>query len=212
MVVICAEAREMGMFESMPYVVIKPTIDSKEAGLRAALAEAAEGESFDNMTLAFQALLAHGLEDCINRPMTPATTGMMQSIIDQAFAEAQYCRAVLMFAEGAVYVGAKPIMKPELYRYDLRWKTDFWMGERWTRQQSAMPLGFFGNYDLYIGFQEPLPPTLVARYGNGGGDYMTFNPYLQGEMWPSVFDGEGYDALREALLRARSAGWFDDLG
>lgn len=199
------------MMESMPYVVIQPTIDPKEAGLRAALAGAAEGDSFDSMTLAFQDLLASGLEDCINRPMTPSTTGMMQSAINQAFAEAQYCRAVLMFAEGAVYVGAEPILKPKENRADLRWKTDFWMGERWTRQESAMPLGFFENYDLYIGFQEPLPPTLVARYGNGGGDYLTFNPYLQRGMWLAGLPGPEGDALREALLRAQSAGWFDDL-
>lgn len=198
---------------NVPYTVIQPPVpvDSENARLRAALSDAAEGNSFDDMNLAFQAVLAHGLEDCIYRPMTPATTGMMRTIIDHAFAEAQYCRAVLMFAEGAVYVGASPVLKPKENRADLRWKIDFWMGERWTRQQNAMPLGFFGNYDLYIGFQNPLPSTLIARYGHGGADYLTFNPYLQGEPWPSVFPGEEGDAIREALLRARSAGWFEDL-
>lgn len=197
--------------ESVPYTLIQPPVDSAQTRLQAALAEAAEGNSFDDMTLAFQALLAHGLGECIYRPMNPATTGMMQSVIDSAFADAKCCRAVLMFAEGAVYVGASPVLKPRDNRADLRWKTDFWMGERWKRQQNAMPLGFFGNYDLYIGFQEPLPNTLVARYGHSGGDYLTFNPYLLGEPWPSMFTGEEGDAIREALLRARSAGWFDDL-
>lgn len=196
---------------NVPYTLIQPQIDSAQAKLRADLAEAAEGDSFDDMTLAFRQLLAHGLEFVVGQPMTQATEHQMQSAIDHAFREAQFCRAVLMFAEGAVYVGAKPIMKHRENRADLRWKTDFWMGERWARQQNAMPLGFFGNYDLYIGFQEPLPNTLVARYGHDGGDYLTFNPYLQGEPWPSVFPGEAGDAIREALLRARSAGWFDDL-
>lgn len=196
---------------SVPYTLIQPVVDSTESKLRSALADAAEGESFDDMALAFRALLAHGLEDCINRPMTPATAGMMQSVIDYAFAESRACRAVLMFAERAVYVGASPVLKPQENRADLRWKTDFWMGERWTRQQNAMPLGFFGDYDLYIGFQEPLPPTLIARYGHGGGDYVTFNPYLQRAMRLTDLPGEEGDALREAFLRARSAGWFDDL-
>lgn len=197
---------------NMPYTLIQPSpVDPVVAQLRAALSEAAEGNSFDDVNLAFRELLANSLEVFLQRPMTQVMTHQIQSVIDRDFLEANTCRAVLMFAEGAVYVGAKPIMKPELYRYDLRWKTDFWMGERWTRQESAMPLGFFGNYDLYIGFQEPLPNTLIARYGYGGGDYRSFNPYLQGECWPSVFQGGEYDAIREALLRARSAGWFDDL-
>lgn len=197
---------------NMPYTPIQESVDPTKAKLRADLSEAAEGRSDEETLQAFHALLADSLGWFLQRPMTQVTTRQIQAAIDLAFREAQMCRAVLMFAEGAVYVGATPIMKPELHRYDLRWKTEFLFGPRWIRQPGdAMPLGFFGNYDLYIGFQEPLPPTLIARYGNGGGDYLTFNPYLQRAMWLANMPGPEGDALSEALLRARSAGWFDDL-
>jgi hypothetical protein len=37
-------------------------------------------------------------------------------------------------------------------------------------------LGFFEEYDLYVGLQSPLPPTLIARHGFGGENYTTLNP------------------------------------
>ncbi|WP_233854149.1 hypothetical protein [Paraburkholderia sp. HD33-4] len=67
---------------------------------------------------------------------------------------------------------------------------------------TCIPLGGFGGYDLYIGLQPPLPPTLIARYGNEPGAYETYSPHLVG-MYPDAarLHGEHFvEALRRALL------------
>ena len=44
--------------------------------------------------------------------------------------------------------------------------------------RDAIALGFFREFDLYFQTQAQgkLPPTLIARYGDAGRDYSSFNP------------------------------------
>jgi hypothetical protein len=44
--------------------------------------------------------------------------------------------------------------------------------------RDAIALGFHGEFDLYFQTQAQgkLPPTLIARYGDAGSDYSSFNP------------------------------------
>lgn len=66
----------------------------------------------------------------------------------------------------------------------------------------CISLGSYGVLDLYLGYQDPLPPTLVARYGNGDADYLTCNPELCG--YDNVARHGGH--FVEALTRATAAG------
>jgi hypothetical protein len=62
----------------------------------------------------------------------------------------------------------------------LQWFTDFYPNPRYIRHHNTRPLGFFKEFDLYLGFQKGLSPTLIARFGNNGDEYDTFNPSLLG--------------------------------
>lgn len=61
----------------------------------------------------------------------------------------------------------------------VRWSTAFYPYPRYKQSTaSVIPLGWYNEYDLYIGLQEGLPPTLMARHGDNGEDYHSFNPTL----------------------------------
>jgi hypothetical protein len=62
----------------------------------------------------------------------------------------------------------------------------------------CMRLGTYGTYDLYVGLQAPLPPTLIARYGNAPGAYETFNPHLCGRDNVVRYGVHFVEALRRA--------------
>lgn len=67
--------------------------------------------------------------------------------------------------------------------------------------RNAIALGFYREYDLYFQTQAALPPTLVARYGDQGSEYSSFNPTFTklsdlGEESRAVFG--------EALRRAKA--------
>lgn len=56
---------------------------------------------------------------------------------------------------------------------------DFTPFRRYQGQEGeVIPLGYYQEFDLYIGKQDGLPPTLIARYGNSGTMYSTMNPHL----------------------------------
>jgi hypothetical protein len=62
-----------------------------------------------------------------------------------------------------------------------RWQTAWPYYARFAHPDSpGVILGRFEEYDLYLCEQTGLPATLVARYGNEGHEYSTFNPKLLG--------------------------------
>jgi ribosomal protein S27AE len=63
---------------------------------------------------------------------------------------------------------------------------------------ACVRLGTFGQYDLYVGLQAPLPPTLIARYGDSPGDYETWNPALCGRATVGLYGEHFAEALRRA--------------
>jgi hypothetical protein len=75
-------------------------------------------------------------------------------------------------------------------------------GMRYARQRVpyAVPLGRIEGYDLYVGLQPPLPPTLIARYGDEPDEYETFNPWLLGAENVSSHGPHFVEALRRATL------------
>jgi hypothetical protein len=62
----------------------------------------------------------------------------------------------------------------------------------------VVELGPFEDFDLYVAGQSPLPPTLVARYGDAPADYMTFNPALTGRGSVRHYGAHFVEALRRA--------------
>lgn len=179
--------------------------DSPLTALRTRLAQ--ESPMGDGLGEAFRDLLTANLEPFYMSPMTQQTQSQMQGSINLTFRYAQEFGSVLMFADGAVYVGAEPVMKHQEHRVDLRWKTDFFPGPRYTRQHGdTVVLGFYGKYDLYVGMQGHLPPTLVARYGNGPGDYLTHNPTLLGMAVLSDGPADIEALFNEAYNRAELLG------
>jgi hypothetical protein len=63
---------------------------------------------------------------------------------------------------------------------------------------ACVRLGVHGAYDLYVGLQAPLPPTLIARYGNDPGDYETWNPRICGRATVGLYGEHFVEALRRA--------------
>lgn len=56
---------------------------------------------------------------------------------------------------------------------------DFTPFHRYQGQDGeVIPLGYYQEFDLYLGKQGGLPPTLIARYGHSGTMYSTLNPHL----------------------------------
>lgn len=89
-------------------------------------------------------------------------------------------------------------------------QTRFWTALKEPAQHCAIPadsiaLGPFDAYDLQLAFDEPHPPTLLARYGQEDDAYEAFNS----ETGMSIDDAS--PAIREAFRRARALGWGDEL-
>lgn len=138
------------------------------------------------------------IEDFLYRPMTPITLSQIDAVIASGFAESECCGEILMPFDGMQMIGARAYFGEN--SVNIRWKSKFFPAPRFAGQSGGcQPLGFFGEFDLYIGTQYPLPPTLIARYGNQPSDYLIYNPSWQG--LGSIFDaGEHFV---EALHRAQ---------
>lgn len=128
---------------------------------------------------AFVSKLIKKVEHYINQPLTHITTASINACIAQEFNQRKLEKGLpLIMAEGMAIVGGKAIM----YDFDvssvtIAWTTDFYPRARFSGQEGeVVALGFFEEYDLYVGLQAGLGTTLIARYGNDHGSYLTFNP------------------------------------
>jgi hypothetical protein len=87
---------------------------------------------------------------------------------------------VLILAEGLRAVSARAVPHG-MGTVSAQWRTDFYPGARYRGQEGCfMPLGFHERYDLYLGFQWPLLPTLIARFGNQPQEHESFSTFMLG--------------------------------
>lgn len=122
------------------------------------------------------------LKEFLGRPITRVTQNDIDSTIAMKFMESEAAGDLLMPFDGMRLMGGRlDFEKVHNNRVDVRWSTTFFPCARFLGSYGqCIALGFFGEYDLYIGLQAPLPPTLIARYGNDPSDYLTYNPALLG--------------------------------
>ena len=139
------------------------------------------------------------LENFLYSPVNNTTRSLLNSTLASSFAESKNSGEVLLPFVGMQVIGGASHFNEN--RVDIRWNTDFFPGPRFGRHPGdCMPLGFFGDFDLYVGAQSPFPPTLIARYGYGQMDYSTFNPALLGPGDASLYGEHFAEALHRALF------------
>jgi hypothetical protein len=105
-----------------------------------------------------------------------------------------------MFAEGAVFVGARVVCAGGV-TVRVEWKSAFYPGPRYRRSEEGMqdgvqmlPLGFHEAFDLYLRrLRDAQADTIVAR--SAAGDASSLDP--RNPMKPDVAH-----ALREGMRRA----------
>jgi len=143
----------------------------------------------------FASALASKLTPFLRMPIKPITLDMVNTQIAYLFYCAEAERLLLTPMDGIRITGGKVWVKD--YILQVQWMTEFFPDPRWGGQEGkVIPLGFFDSYDLYVGLQDPLPFTLIVRFGNRPWDYHTWNPNLSSE--PPT-----HPALLEAYRRAK---------
>jgi hypothetical protein len=125
--------------------------------------------------------LQYQFESFLSAAITPALLHSMRAVVLENLQLVKLDRGLALIFEGCVLTDAE--LKPaanDPSRINTRWKTDFFPRNRWSRHPGdCMPLGFFGEYDLYIAEQSfGFAPTLIARYGDAPGQYGSFNSFV----------------------------------
>lgn len=139
------------------------------------------------------------LEKFLHSPSTSATKSQLNSTLASSFAESNALGEVFLPFDGMRVTGGVGDFNGD--RVDIRWVTEFFPGPRFgLHQGDCRALGFFGDFDLYVADQRPLPPTLIAKYGRAPGDYATFNPAMLGVENISQHGEHFAEALRRALF------------
>lgn len=128
--------------------------------------------------------LAQRMQQFIGYPVSKVILAGIQHVIDDTFNTAVAYRKYLLAAEGMQVVGATPVDAFGPPRsgavFVLEYKTQFYPFSRFAEvPEKHVALGFHKEYQLYLADQGELPPTVVARYGPDG-EYLTYNPILQG--------------------------------
>jgi len=107
----------------------------------------------------------------------PHSMHKIDAHLHSAFRDALARRKVFLVADGLSVVGGQA--RASNSAISILWDSDFHPRARWASysKTTRIPLGFFGDYDLYLGLQPPLLPTLIVQYGVNDGDYESFNPH-----------------------------------
>ena len=138
------------------------------------------------------------VENLIYSPINDQTRNLINSILSRNFEESKASGEILMPFDGIQVIQGSSYFIEHIVQ--IRWGTEFFPGPRFCRHPGdCTPLGFFGDYDLYVCAQNQFSPTLVARYGNGLADYSTFNPHIQGPVNAEVHGEHFVEALFRAL-------------
>lgn len=138
------------------------------------------------------------LQGAIADSLTLATAN---EFLNAEFRKLEETGVLLVVQNGLKVTGLKATYDPgDPRRMLLTMQLAFYPGPRFANQAGdVIPLGFFEEYDLYIGLQTGLPATLIARYGNKGPFYSTLNPHLV-EIDPDNTDHEPFvEAYHRAL-------------
>jgi len=107
-------------------------------------------------------------------PNTDATRGSIGEAVYGVILTMWSRGEALMLADGARTVAARAVTLDFPDKIGIQWRTEFFPHARFGGQAgNCMPLGFFKGFDLYIGFQWPMPPVLIARYGSAPHEYET---------------------------------------
>jgi hypothetical protein len=101
----------------------------------------------------------------------------MSQVVREFFYDLESAGAILLIADGLRIIGGNVSGPDASRRAYVQFETVFFPGPRYQQDGDIVALGFFERYDLWFARQEPLPPTLIARFGNGSAYYST-NPYL----------------------------------
>jgi hypothetical protein len=151
-------------------------------------------------------------------PLVPKSIGYtiacVQDRIDRQFRYFEALGEFRMFADGAVFVGAR-VTSIDDTRVTLHWTSAFYPGPRHRQtvrqvRGELLPLGFHGRFDLYLQrvewmpvgaprlTEDVLPPRvqdiIVARSGEGEATNFDPRPHMPSDV---------ARALREGMLRAR---------
>jgi len=149
---------------------------------------------------AFRARLSALLQIGVGAMNTLETLTRLQRLLHDEFDQAKATGLHLDAAPGLLVCGARAsVVDPNLLA--IRWESEFSPGNRWLRPAGVcMPLGFYDEFDLYVGFQGGgLPPTLMAVASNAPGGYTTFNPALSGFESAEGHGSHFVEALNRAL-------------
>lgn len=157
------------------------------------------GESNINSFDKFLDRLRPTLENFLYSAINNSTKSQINSTLANSFAESKALGEVLLPFDGMQVIGGVGHFQENFV--NIRWETDFFPGPRFGRHWgNCQALGFFREFDLYVGAQSFLPPTLIAKYGYRTRDYTTCNPAVLGV--DAVFQhGEHFaEALHRAMF------------
>jgi hypothetical protein len=130
------------------------------------------------------------------------TIACVQDRVDRQFQYFEALGKFSMFADGAVFVGAR-VTSIDDTGASIRWKSAFFPGPRYrqaVRQERGelLPLGFHGRFDLYLQQAVEMPggaqAGVVARSGTG--EATTFDSR-------NGMPADVARALHEGMVRAR---------
>jgi hypothetical protein len=118
----------------------------------------------------------------------------------------------IRFGEGAVLTGYDVAIDHERSSLGLTPRTDFYPAPRYAPVggpgEERIALGFSGRFDLWVVKEEPRPPNIIARYGEGADDYLSASPEILGL---AIVRRIG-EPFPEALRRLVLLGLLDDDG
>jgi hypothetical protein len=110
----------------------------------------------------------------------------------------------VMFGDGAGLTGYDVAIDYDRSSLGLTPQTEFFPTHRYRFSgppgDDRIALGFSGKFDLWVMREKVRPPTIIARYGAGGDEYLSANPGILGlEIVRKI--GEPFpEALRRLVL------------
>lgn len=157
--------------------------------------------------LKFRKKLARKLEQFKFSVVSEKTRFQMDEIIRETFTEMKQRGQRMVPFEGMEVIGADTVDGPTNDAVSLKWKTVAYGRTRFDHPfADHVVLGFYNEYDLYLAKQDLLPPTFIARYGNGPEDYSSYNPSILGVSNISEHGWHFFQAYQRALYIGANLG------
>jgi hypothetical protein len=143
----------------------------------------------------FEQAVQHELREFYGEQLTHLTMARCNEKIRRYILEAYaYNRSYCMPFDGIRIVAGETYAEGS--SLGINYITEFMPHQRWGNvHPDWVPLGFFKGYDLYYAKQDPLTPTLIAKFGINLSEFETYNPFL-------IDDAPPTDELNTAFYRA----------